>query len=316
MRDDLIMGKPGQASVARAIAGASATTYYAQDGQAVSVELSPGYAPRATPEAVQAYVNLIGSRAHGPELKRLTMVIATLSEVQNRYCSPRALACYVPKYQVMIVPGEQTPSDEVPVEYVLTHEYGHHIAANRSNDPWPAIAWGPKAWASHEAVCAGVAERVYFPGDQGENYLRNPGENWAEAYAQFHYRGQFRWGFDPSFAPDDPAFARDPARRRPASAQPGGAALREADGSPDVEALPGHHQPGRPDKARAARAPARQLRPADRRRRLDRLAVQAPRQPRHPAGHGVPGAPVRGPRGAPVGLGSLQRAGPDPGLAP
>jgi hypothetical protein len=151
MRDDLIMGKPGQASVARAIAGASATTYYAQDGQAVSVELSPGYAPRATPEAVQAYVNLIGSRAHGPELKRLTMVIATLSEVQNRYCSPRALACYVPKYQVMIVPGEQTPSDEVPVEYVLTHEYGHHIAANRSNDPWPAIAWGPKAWASPSA---------------------------------------------------------------------------------------------------------------------------------------------------------------------
>jgi hypothetical protein len=107
----------------------------------------------------------------------------------------------------MIIPGEQTPVGQVPIEYVITHEYGHHVAANRDNDPWAAIGWGPKAWATQRGVCAGVAERRYFPSDQGRNYRSNPGENWAETYAQLHYRNTFPWEFDPSFTPDEPTFA-------------------------------------------------------------------------------------------------------------
>jgi hypothetical protein len=55
------------------------------------------------------------------------------------------------------------------------------------------VAFGPKRWATYEQVCAGVLSRPqrYFPGDQARNYVRNPGENWAEAYAQFQYQGRF-----------------------------------------------------------------------------------------------------------------------------
>lgn len=207
MRDDVIMEKPGMATASRAPrARASAVTYFAQDGQPVAVEVSPTLQNQTT-EAVQAYVNLIGSRIHGQELRRLRMVIATLDEVQHVHCSPQALACYRPRDEVMVIPGEQTPPGEVPVEYVITHEYGHHIAANRSNDPWAAVAWGPKAWATHRQVCAGVSQGRYFPGDQGQHYASNPGENWAETYAQFHFRNQYPWQFDLSFAPDEPTFA-------------------------------------------------------------------------------------------------------------
>ncbi len=228
MRDDVITVKPGRATASRvsrvARARASAVTYFAQDGQPVAVEVSPNL-QNQTPEAIQAYVNQVGSKLHGQELRRLTMVIATLAEIQSNLCSPQALACYIPKHEVMVIPGEQTPPGEVPVEYVITHEYGHHIAANRSNDPWPAIAWGPKAWASHRRVCAGVAEGRYFPGDQGDHYPSNPGENWAETYAQFHFRNQFPWQFDPSFAPDEPSFA---AVQRDVAAPPASIAGRHS----------------------------------------------------------------------------------------
>jgi hypothetical protein len=64
----------------------------------------------------------------------------------------------------------------------VRHEYGHHIALHRLNTPWEAIDWGPKRWASAADVCGRVARRDAFPGDQGLNYTRNPGEAWAETY--------------------------------------------------------------------------------------------------------------------------------------
>jgi hypothetical protein len=62
------------------------------------------------------------------------------------------------------------------------HEYGHHVAANRANDPWQAIDWGPKRWAAYAGICGRVAAGTAFPGDEGENYVLNPGEAWAETY--------------------------------------------------------------------------------------------------------------------------------------
>ena len=207
MRDTIVSAGAAEARASRApIARASAQRFYASNGQGpITVELSPSYG-QLTRERVLPYVDFLASRQHGRELSRLNLFVVTPDEVKQ-ICSPTALACYIPARELMIIPGQQTPEGEVPLEYVITHEYGHHLAANRSNDPWPAVAWGTKHWATYEGVCAGVAQRRYFPGDQDKNYVRNPGENFAEAYAQLHYRGQVRWQFDPSLAPDDAALA-------------------------------------------------------------------------------------------------------------
>ncbi len=70
---------------------------------------------------------------------------------------------------------------------MLTHEYGHHVASWRRNDPWEALDWGPKRWASAARVCAGVARRKLFPGNQGAHYFDDPGEGFADGYAHLHF---------------------------------------------------------------------------------------------------------------------------------
>ena len=217
---DVVLDTPRaeRRSTARAASvGASASAaqgFYSSDGQGpIRVDLSPSYG-EMTQAKVQPFVDFVASRLHGSELSRLTLVVLTPAEIRET-CAEDALACYIPRREVMIIPGEQTPKREAPVEYVITHEYGHHVAANRDNDPWTeplpnglgATAWGPKAWATHEGVCAGVAADRYFPGNQENKYFENPGENWAEAYAQLHYRNQYPWTYDRTLAPDDGAFA-------------------------------------------------------------------------------------------------------------
>lgn len=207
MRDAVLTQATARARASRTpVARASAQRFYSTDGEnSINVDVAPVYRGN-TKAFVQPYVDFLASRAHGSELDRLTLLVVTPEELP-RACAPGALACYIPAQEVMIIPGGQTPAGQVPIEYVITHEYGHHVAANRNNDPWAAISWGPKAWATQRGVCAGVAERRYFPNDQGDNYRRNPGENWAETYAQLHYRNQFPWEFDPSLAPDEATFA-------------------------------------------------------------------------------------------------------------
>jgi hypothetical protein len=192
------------ARLARAQLRAAARNYFTPDGYAVRVATSDAYADTPGNRAnIQSYVDFLGSRLHGSEMGRLGVFIGPLSEVQQ-ICGEGALACYFPALEVMVLPGEDTPAGQAPLEYVLTHELGHHVARNRRNDPWPAIEWGTKRWASYEGVCAGVRARRYFPGNQGRRYAANPGEAFAEAYAHYHYRGA-PWLFIPSLRPDTAA---------------------------------------------------------------------------------------------------------------
>ena len=101
----------------------------------------------------------------------------TFDEVQE-ICGTRALGCYA--RDQLVAPGEAVL--DTSAEEVLRHEYGHHIAAHRLNDPWAAIDWGPKRWASAANVCARVTRKEAYPGDEGSNYPLNPGEAWAEVY--------------------------------------------------------------------------------------------------------------------------------------
>jgi hypothetical protein len=128
----------------------------------------------STPEG---WAEFLAGVTHGPELARLTTYIVSFSEVQQ-ICGSRAAGCY--GGDEMVAPGELAA--DISPEEVVRHEYGHHIAFHRSNPPWTAIEWGPKRWASTANVCARESRREAFPGDQGANYARNPGEAWAETY--------------------------------------------------------------------------------------------------------------------------------------
>ena len=144
-------------------------------GEVVDVRVSDSLPLQtSTPEG---WAEFIAGLTHGSEIGELRTYIVTFDEVQE-ICGSRALGCY--RGDEMVAPGEVVA--DISPEEVVRHEYGHHVAFHRLNAPWTAVDWGPKRWASAANVCAKVSRREAFPGDEGTNYARNPGEAWAEAY--------------------------------------------------------------------------------------------------------------------------------------
>jgi hypothetical protein len=181
--------------------GATATS----TGETVNVYVSDSYTPEQhTPEA---WAEFLAALPHGPELAALTAHIAPLDELQD-ICGPHSLGCYGggQLYASGDAYGWATPQE------IVRHEYGHHIANNRLNTPWPAVDWGPKTWATDQAICARSAAGSAYPGDEGDNYRLNPGEAWAESYRVFTDQragvAATPWEIvDPSFQPDAEAVA-------------------------------------------------------------------------------------------------------------
>jgi hypothetical protein len=196
--------RDGVVTGARAAFRMRATTfkpYSIRDGGSVDVGFSGAYTPDDT--VARSYVDFLDSLPHGSELRELAVYIAPPSEVLSS-CGgiEGTLACYDGQEHVMIVPGEQQPPQEgVTTAYVVTHEYGHHVAAFRSNTPLPAQSFGPKRWSSRERVCDRAARGVLAPGNETSRYLENPGEGWAETYARLKYPQQ-PWTFAPVLKPD------------------------------------------------------------------------------------------------------------------
>jgi hypothetical protein len=147
----------------------------ASTGERVDVRVSDGL-PVETSSPEQWAEFLVGM-THGREISDLTTFVVTFDEVQD-ICGDRTAGCYAANR--MVVLGE--PALDLTPEEIVRHEYGHHVAYHRDNAPWDAIDWGPKRWASTAGVCVRAARREAFPGDQGSNYVRNPGEAWAETY--------------------------------------------------------------------------------------------------------------------------------------
>lgn len=159
--------------------------YRIASGESVTVYASNSYP--MDPALGQRWADFLGSLVHGPELSTVTVLLATPAQI-SRACGPSAVACYDPRSESLYTPGED-PASDLSAEAVITHEYGHHVANNRSNPPWSAIDYGPKRWASSMQVCAKTAAGQLFPGaENGRQYQLNPGEGWAETYRVLNER--------------------------------------------------------------------------------------------------------------------------------
>jgi hypothetical protein len=149
--------------------------YTATTNESVDVSVSPSY-PADQPIG-QRWADFLASLPHGPELARLKAYVAPLSEVQMT-CGASAVGCYGDN---QLIVTNEAALGFAPQE-VARHEYGHHIALNRSNAPWPAIDWGPKHWATAAKICPRVRWNTAYPGDESLLYKFNPGEAFAETY--------------------------------------------------------------------------------------------------------------------------------------
>jgi len=149
----------------------------ATSGETVDIEVSDAIPDSAT--VAQKWANFFAGLVHGPELQLLTAYVVPGPEVGTDCGGDQSvLGCY--GGQQLIIPNDVVY--DVTPEEIARHEYGHHVANNRSNPPWRAIDWGPKRWASLIGVCASTQQGLVFPGNEGDEYELNPGEAWAETY--------------------------------------------------------------------------------------------------------------------------------------
>jgi hypothetical protein len=181
-------------------------TYTVPDGQRISLYISTSY-PQVDAIA-QQWVSFFGGLPHGAELSAAKVYIAPLDEVAELCYSDEVVGCY--GGQELVTVGD-SGAGYAPAS-IAAHEYGHHIAANRSNAPWQALDWGTKRWASAMGICTRVATGMAFPGDEGANYSLNPGEGFAESYRVLAETGGAAvasdWPIvDPSFRPTPDALA-------------------------------------------------------------------------------------------------------------
>jgi len=206
---DTLIGMPSAGS-ARISAGAATSRYAVDDGSGATVAIAVTAACRETCTAAepQQIANFLGTLVHGPEMELLTVQLDTPSQVDFD-CGYGAQACYYGLQNKIVIGGNDTPAEDgASREFVLAHEYGHHVARHRlSPAPFPpAIDWGTARWSSHERICQLRRDRRVFPGSFGLHYFRDPGEAFAEAFARARFPvGAPPWRWLPALKPDDRA---------------------------------------------------------------------------------------------------------------
>jgi hypothetical protein len=172
------LAAPTLAGAADPIAGAYGGIYATPSGSSVRV-YTAAFFPKD--DAVnQRWADFVDSLVHGPEIADLTLVLASTGQVQQQ-CGLGAYACYKRDTATIVSIAERI-GDGPTAEGVVAHEYGHHVAARRSNAPWNAESWGTKRWASAMGICPRVRTGALHPGDERVFYLFNPGEAFAESY--------------------------------------------------------------------------------------------------------------------------------------
>ncbi|HWW68132.1 MAG TPA: hypothetical protein VNY83_09135 [Solirubrobacterales bacterium] len=207
---DVVLSRPS-AAAARISASASGERYPVNDGSEDSIAVSVTAACQATCTAAdpQQIANFVGTLIHGNEINLLTVQLDTPFQV-GFDCGFDAESCYYSGLNKIVLSGDETvDSDGASRDYVLAHEYGHHVAQHRGvPPPFPAaINWGPERWSSYEHVCRGRRSGALFPGNEGTHYYQDPGEAWAESFAHYRFpEAPVKWEWIPSLKPNAAAF--------------------------------------------------------------------------------------------------------------
>jgi hypothetical protein len=207
---DTVVEAPSAAS-ARISSGAETARYPIGDGSGETVAIAVTAACAESCDAVepQAIASFLGTLIHGPEMELLTVQLDTPSQIEFD-CGYGAQACYYGGEDRIVISGDDAPAPEgASREFVLAHEYGHHVARHREGPPpFPApIDWGTPRWSSYENVCSRSRAGALFPGNEGVHYFRDPGEAFAESFAHLRFPDSgVPWRWVDSLKPDAGAF--------------------------------------------------------------------------------------------------------------
>lgn len=202
---DVVLDEPG-AAAARISASASSQHYSIGDGSddTIAVSVTQACAESCEVTDPQRIASFIGTLIHGEEVDLLTVQLDT--EFQLGFdCGFGAEACYFSGENKIVIGGyEEVDGDGATLDFVLAHEYGHHVAQHRDM-PAPfsdAIDWGPERWASLENVCQGQRHGRFYPGDEGTHYFEDPGEAFAESFAHYRFpEMSIRWRYSSALKP-------------------------------------------------------------------------------------------------------------------
>ena len=202
---DTVIGAASRASARIASSGETAR-YPIDDGSGATIAVAVTAACEETCTAAnpQWVADKVGTFIHGPEVALLTVQLDTPFQL-GFDCGFEAQSCYYGDEDKIVLSGEEEAApDSASREFVLAHEYGHHVAQHRAlPSPFPsAIDWGTERWASAERICQGRRLGHYFPGDEGSHYYEDPGEAFAETFAFNRFPdAAVRWAWAPALRP-------------------------------------------------------------------------------------------------------------------